>query len=66
MLIRAKVGRKQIRAEVSSWASSRVLSEDRARFTEIVEDELIGMHEGNFARYQVRPSEFKAWQDVWG
>lgn len=66
MLIRAKVGRKQVGSEVSAWASSRVESEDRARFTETVEDELIGMHEGNFARYQVRPSEFKAWQDVWG
>ncbi|MBO9422776.1 Fic family protein [Labrenzia sp. R4_2] len=66
MLIRAKVGRKQIGTKVSAWASSRVESEDRARFTEIVEDELIGMHEGNFARYQVRPSEFKTWQEVWG
>ena len=66
MLIREKVGRKQVGTEVSAWASSRVEPEDRDRFTEIVEDELIGMHEGNFARYQVRPSEFRAWQDVWG
>lgn len=66
MLIRAKVGRRQVGTEVSAWASSRVKPEDRGRFIEIVEDELIGMHEGNFARYQVRPSEFRAWQDVWG
>lgn len=66
MLIREKVERKQVGTEVSAWASSRVEREDRDRFTEIVEDELIGMHEGNFARYQVRPSEFRAWQDVWG
>ena len=66
MLIREKVGRKQVGTEVSAWASSRVEPEDRDRFTEIVEDELIGMHEGNFARYQVRPLEFRAWQDVWG
>lgn len=66
MLIRAKVGRKQVGTEVSVWAKSRIEPEDRARFTEIVEEELIGMHEGNFARYLVRPSEFKGWQDVWG
>ncbi|SHN17134.1 Fic/DOC family protein [Roseibium suaedae] len=66
MLIRAKVGRRQVGTEVSAWASSRVKPEDRGRFIEIVEDELIGMHEGNFARYQVSPSEFRAWQDVWG
>jgi len=34
-------------------------------FREIAEDELLALHEGNFARYQVRPSEFQAWQQVW-
>ena len=30
------------------------------------EAELVSLHEGNFARYQIRPSEFEAWQQVWG
>jgi hypothetical protein len=29
------------------------------------ESELVNLHEGNFARYQIRPSEFEAWQRVW-
>ena len=36
-----------------------------AGFREIVERDLMGMHEGNFARYWIRPSEFTAWQAVW-
>jgi Fic family protein len=27
--------------------------------------ELISLHEGNFARYRIRPSEFAAWRQVW-
>ena len=35
------------------------------RFREAAERELLSLHEGNFARYRVRPSEFEAWQEVW-
>lgn len=38
---------------------------DRARFIEIVEIELSSLHEGNFARYRVRPLEFHEWIKVW-
>jgi hypothetical protein len=26
----------------------------------------MSLHGGNFARYQIRPTEFASWQDVWG
>jgi hypothetical protein len=26
---------------------------------------LLSLHEGNFARYQIRPSEFAAWRKAW-
>jgi hypothetical protein len=32
----------------------------------MAESDLLGLHEGNFARYQLRPAEFAAWQEVWG
>jgi Fic family protein len=38
---------------------------DRTRFTEVVETELLSLHEGNFARYGVRPSEFNNWKQLW-
>jgi hypothetical protein len=39
--------------------------DDRPRFIEIVEAELTSLHEANFARYQIRPSEFAAWRRDW-
>jgi len=38
---------------------------DRDRLIEVVETELLALHEGNFARYMVRPSEFRKWQEAW-
>ena len=32
---------------------------------EVVETELISLHEGNIARYRLRPSEFEAWYKNW-
>jgi hypothetical protein len=31
----------------------------------MAETELLSLYEGNFARYQIKPSEFTAWQKVW-
>lgn len=38
---------------------------DDKRFTELAETELMSLHEGNFARYRVRPTEFAAWKKKW-
>jgi DNA-binding Lrp family transcriptional regulator len=38
---------------------------DQRRFIEMIETELLSLHEGNFARYRVRPSEFKIWKEHW-
>ncbi len=38
---------------------------DRKRFAEMAETELTSLHEGNFARYRLRPAEFAAWQKTW-
>ncbi|MEP7143094.1 MAG: Fic family protein [Ferruginibacter sp.] len=39
--------------------------EDQSKFVEAVETELMNLHEGNFARYMIRPAEFKAWREAW-
>ena len=38
---------------------------DQAKFIESVETELIGLHDGNIARYKISPSEFKRWKQIW-
>ncbi len=43
--------KKQAIARIRNWAQSHVDAVDRDTFREIAEDELLGLHEGNFARY---------------
>ena len=45
--------------------AEKLPEEDQAKYIETIETELIGLHEGNFARYRIRPSEFKKWKDNW-
>ena len=38
---------------------------DQLKFIEAVETELLSLHEGNFARYWISPSQFAKWKAVW-
>jgi hypothetical protein len=38
---------------------------DHDRFIELVETELLSLHEGNFARYKITPGEFTRWKQAW-
>ena len=51
---------KAIKSEVK-----KLPEPDQSRFAEVVETELLGLHEGNFVRYRIRPSEFTAWKKRW-
>jgi len=64
-IMRAGMDRKAAAAHITSWAHARIEASDRERFREIAETELLSLHEGNFARYQVRPAEFANWQKIW-
>lgn len=46
-------------------AASRLPQTDRSKFIEAVETELLALHEGNFARYRIRPDEFQQWKAAW-
>jgi hypothetical protein len=64
-VVRRRMGRRTAASHIASWLTNNIEDPDRGRFREIVERELLGLHEGNFARYRIRPSEFAAWQQVW-
>ncbi len=40
-------------------------AQDQSRLIEVIETEIISLHEGNFARYRIRPSEFASWRESW-
>ena len=56
---------KKAAAAFIQHQSAMVPEEDRARFIEVAETEMQSLHEGNFARYRVRPAEFEAWRKKW-
>ncbi len=64
-VVRGRVGRKAASANIASWVEKNIPEAEREQFRDMAEAELLNLHEGNFARYQLRPSEFAAWQEVW-
>ncbi|MGA8669984.1 MAG: Fic family protein [Terracidiphilus sp.] len=63
--VRGRMSRKAAAAYIAQWVKDNVTGDDRETFREMAESDLLGLHEGNFARLQVRPSEFAAWQAAW-
>lgn len=64
-VVQARMNRKAAANHIASWVAENIDEADRERFREVAERELLALHEGNFARYRIRPSEFEAWQQVW-
>jgi fido (protein-threonine AMPylation protein) len=64
-VIREPMNQKEAASHIAAWSADHIPEVDRARFIEIAETELMSIHEGNFARYQIRPSEYHAWQALW-
>lgn len=45
--------------------SKKLPKKDQAKFIKVIESELLSLHEGNCARYNIRPSEFEKWKAIW-
>jgi len=64
-VVRGRLDRRAAAAHVEAWTAAHIDAGDRTAFRDAAETELLSLHEGNFARYAVRPGEFAAWQEVW-
>lgn len=64
-VIRKPMGANEAAGYIAQWAGEHISDEERLRFIEIAETELLSIHDGNFARYQIRPAEFVAWKAMW-
>src|SRR5580700_10931798 len=64
-VVRRHMDRKEATAYIAKWLNNNVAVDERGKFREMAESDLLSLHEGNFARLQVRPSEFAAWQVAW-
>ncbi|MDO8543394.1 MAG: Fic family protein [Opitutaceae bacterium] len=64
-VVRDGMDKKAAAAFVRRESAKLPEANDQKRFAEMAETELTSLHEGNFARYRLRPSEFAAWQKTW-
>ena len=64
-VVRARMDRRAAGAHIASFAEKSIERDEQEQFREVAEGELLGLHEGNFARYQITPGEFAAWREAW-
>lgn len=50
---------------IQNYAKKSIPEENQIQFIELIEKELLSLHEGNFARYRVTPTEFEKWINIW-
>jgi len=65
MVVRNCMDKKNAVDCIKQQAEQHVVQSDRAHFIEVVETELMALHEGNIARYRLRPMEYQRWQKNW-
>lgn len=64
-VVRGRMTRQKAADYIDMWTRDHIDQAEREQFRATAENELSGLHEGNFARYQIRPSEFADWRKVW-
>jgi hypothetical protein len=64
-VVREKMSKAQAIIYIRAYAQANIPAPERERFVEIAENQLLSLHEGSIARYQLRPAEFQAWQLDW-
>ncbi len=65
IVVRRKMDKKSATAFIREQVKDIAQSLDQMKFVEVVETELMNLHEGNIARYGLRPSEIKQWEQGW-
>lgn len=64
-IVRQAMSRKDAAAHIAVWTKDNIDAAAREQFREMAENDLLSLHEGNYARYRIRPAEFAVWRDVW-
>ncbi len=64
-VVRKKMNKPEAVDYIQGFTSRQIQASDRERFIEVVENQLLSLHEGNIARYRLRPSEFASWRENW-
>lgn len=60
-IIKQKIVKEKIQPFITEWINAKLPEQDKEQFINVIVEELNGLHEGNIARFRLRPSEFEAW-----
>ena len=64
-VVKEQMDKKAAVITIKELAGLEIPLKDQLKFIETVEKELRSLHEGNIARYKLRPSEYTAWDKRW-
>ena len=64
-IVRGGMDKKAAAVFIQKRAVEAVTQEERARFIEVVETEVMNLHEGNIARYHLQPVQYQLWRESW-
>jgi hypothetical protein len=64
-VVLGRLNRQAAQRALKAVATSEIPPSDKPHFMEVVHSELASLHDGNIARYRIRPSEFEAWRPHW-
>ncbi len=64
-VVQGHMDKKFAAAYIKQCADKMLPRKDRLRFIEVVETQLMSLHEGNIARYKIQLSQYSAWQEKW-
>jgi len=59
------LNKKQATTFIQAWAEQNLPMQDRLRFVEVVETELLSLHVGSIANYKLKEDQFNKWHFFW-
>ncbi|MGI9322428.1 MAG: Fic family protein [Pseudomonadales bacterium] len=65
VIVQGKLNRKTAFTRIADWAREHIAAPEQEKFREVAENEILSLHEGNFARYQITLTEFLDWEAGW-
>ena len=66
MILDKVIGSEAVARIRKAIKSHNIPAADALELFEVIEGEVLNLHEGNIARYKVKPSEYQAWKVLQG
>ena len=65
LVVEKKMDKLKSSTFIAKFTKENITFQDQQRFVEVVETEVSSLHEGNFARFKIKPNNFFEWRKSW-